>query len=193
MRLHRAERRGRSSGDDGVVVKMPRLIAATASLALIGTIALANWLTSHYGLISAGFGLLVPAGTYAAGLALSLRDVLHDNGGIRWVLITITVGIAVSALLGDGQIALASAVAFGVAELLDLAVYTPLRHRQWHTAVIASNVAGAVVDTLLFLSISGLGLSLPAVLGQFLVKAVWITAGFLLLAALVRRVRPVTA
>ena len=161
-------------------------VAAATATALVATIALANWLVSTFGLIGAGFGLLVPAGTYAAGLALGLRDVLHEAGGIRWVLGTIVVGIAVSALLGDGRIALASAVAFGVAELLDLTVYAWLREHQWHVAVATSNAVGAIADTVLFLAISGLGLSWAAVGGQLLVKAVWVTATFLIIAALVR-------
>lgn len=162
--------------------------AAGAALALIATIAVANWATSTFGLIPAGFGLLVTAGTYSAGLALGLRDVVHEAGGIRWVLATIAAGCALSALLGDGRIALASAVAFTVAELVDLAVYAPLRRRVWRTAVVLSNTAGAVVDTVLFLSIAGFGLTWGSVGGQLLVKAVWVTATFLIVAEVVRRV-----
>lgn len=172
----------------------PAALAAAAGLVLC--VFAANWLVSTYGLIPAGFGLLVPAGTYAAGLALGLRDALHEAGGIRWVLGTIAAGIALSALLGDGRIALASAVAFGVAELLDLAVYTPLRNRQWHVAVAASNAVGAIADTVLFLTIAGFGLTWAAVGGQLLVKAVWVTASFLIVAMVIRAVvnrRAVTA
>jgi hypothetical protein len=135
---------------------MPRpLPAAVATAALVASIALANWLTGHYGLVPAGFGLLVTAGTYSAGLALALRDLLHESGGIRWVLGTIAAGCVLSLLLADGRIALASAAAFGLAELLDLAVYAPLRRRHWHTAVAASNAVGAVVVwvTALFLAV----------------------------------------
>lgn len=166
---------------------------ALLATALVGTVVLANWLVSTFGLIPAGFGLLVPAGTYAAGLALCLRDALHDNGGLRWVLGAITVGIVASFLLGDGRIALASAAAFGLAELADLAVYTPLRKRQWHLAVFASNVVGAIVDTFVFLTIAGFPITVATVGGQLLVKAIWITLVFLVLAEGVRRVRPVTA
>jgi uncharacterized PurR-regulated membrane protein YhhQ (DUF165 family) len=170
------------------------LRAALTATALVASIALANWLTTHYGLIPAGFGLLVTAGTYAAGLALGLRDLLHEAGGIRWVLGAIAAGIVVSLLLGDGRIALASAAAFGLAELADLAVYAPLRRRQWHTAVIASNAAGAVVDTLVFLLIAGFPLTFGLVAGQLLVKAVWVTAVFLIVTAGARRaLRAVTA
>lgn len=154
---------------------MNRWLAPLTALALVGSIVLANWLSSEYGLVSAGFGLMVSAGTYAAGLALGLRDALHETGGIRWVLGAIAAGIAVSFWLGDGRIALASAVAFGVAELLDLAVYTPLRRRNWRVAVIASNGVGAIADTLLFLTIAGFPVTPQSVGGQLLVKAVWMT------------------
>jgi len=159
---------------------------ALAALALLGCIVLANWATTHYGLIPAGFGLMVTAGTYAAGLALAARDVLHETGGVRWVLATIAGGCVLSLALGDGRIALASAIAFTLAELLDLAVYAPLRRRHWTGAVVASNAVGAVVDTFAFLLIAGFPLTVQLVGGQFLVKAVWVTAAFLAAAAVVR-------
>lgn len=163
--------------------------SAAAAVALIGVIVAANWLTSTYGLIPAGFGLLVTAGTFAAGLALALRDVVHESGGVPWVLGTIAAGCTVSYLLGDGRIAIASAAAFLVAELIDLAVYAPLRRRRWRTAVAASGATGAIVDTLLFLSIAGFPVTTATIAGQLLVKSVWVTAGFLLVAELIRRTR----
>lgn len=172
---------------------MNRLLAPVVALALVGSVLLANLLTSNYGLVSAGFGLLVPAGTYAAGLALGLRDALHHVGGVRWVLVAIAAGIALSALLGDGRIALASAVAFGVAELLDLLVYVPLRRRGWRRAVIGSNAVGSLVDTLLFLTVAGFPLTWQAVGGQLLVKAVWTTALAVAIGEAIVRVRRVTA
>lgn len=166
----------------------PRAIAASA--ALLASIALANLVTTEYGQVSAGFGLLVTAGTYFAGLALAFRDVLHEAGGISWVLGTIAAGCALSFALGDGRIALASAVAFLLAELLDLAVYAPLRRKAWRFAVAASNAVGAVVDSFVFLTLAGFGLTWSGVGGQILVKAVWVTAGFLLVAELIRRAAP---
>jgi uncharacterized PurR-regulated membrane protein YhhQ (DUF165 family) len=38
-----------------------------------------------------------------------------------------------------------------VSETLDLAVYTPLRERNWLGALVASNVVGLVADSLIFL------------------------------------------
>lgn len=168
---------------------MIALRAALVAAALIGSVVLANVVTSRFGLIPAGFGLMVPAGTYAAGLALGLRDALHQLGGVRWVLGAIAAGVGVSALVGDGRIALASAVAFGLAELVDLLVYLPLRRRGWRRAVVASNVVGALVDSALFLVVAGFPLTWEAVAGQVLVKAVWLTLLGLAVGEVVTRVR----
>jgi uncharacterized PurR-regulated membrane protein YhhQ (DUF165 family) len=145
------------------------------TVALASSVLLANWMTVSFGLVPAGFGLMVTAGTYAAGLALGLRDALHSVGGFRWVLLAIALGAGLSLLTGDGRIALASAVAFTVAELLDAAVYAPLRRRGWRRAVVSSNIVGAVADTLLFLTIAGFPLTYELIAGQLLVKAVWMT------------------
>lgn len=165
------------------------------ALALVGCVLVANVASSTFGLVSAGFGLLVSAGTYSAGLALALRDALHETGGIRWVLGAIAAGAVLSLLFADGRIALASAVAFLLGELLDLGVYAPLRRRAWRTAVIASNAVGGAVDTFVFLTLAGFPVTTVTIGGQLLVKAVWVTAGFLLVAEIIRRAasRVVTA
>lgn len=41
-------------------------------LAYVGTILAANWLIATFGLVPVGFGLMAPAGVFAAGLALLL-------------------------------------------------------------------------------------------------------------------------
>lgn len=164
-------------------------VALASAVGLVATVVVANVVTSRFGLIPAGFGLLVPAGTYAAGLALGLRDAVHTLGGVRLVLAAIAVGALASALTADGRIALASALAFLVAELLDLGVYAPLRRRGWRRAVVASNAVGAVVDTVVFLAVSGFGLSAAAVGGQVLVKAVYLTAVAILVGSAVTRQR----
>lgn len=143
-------------------------LAAAASF--ISTIVLANVLSAHFGLIPIGFGFLVSAGSFAAGLALVARDRLQDYAR-RWVVfVLIVVGALLSYWFGDGRIALASGIAFLLSELVDMGVYTPIRDRSLALAIIASSVISAPVDTVLFLWISGLGVTGPAVLGQFLVK-----------------------
>lgn len=166
---------------------MSARIVVVVGTVYVATVAVANVLTSTFGLIPVGFGLMAAAGTFAAGLALGLRDVLHETGGVRAVLVAIAAGTALSLALGDFRIALASATAFLLAELLDLAVYAPLRGRRWRTAVLASNTVGAVVDTLVFLTLAGLLVTPTTVGGQLLVKVVWVTGTFLLVAEGVRR------
>jgi hypothetical protein len=63
-----------------------------ALTAYIAAIVAANWLTTRYGIVPTGFGYATTAGTYAAGAALLLRDVVQDTCGWRWVIATQTVG-----------------------------------------------------------------------------------------------------
>jgi uncharacterized PurR-regulated membrane protein YhhQ (DUF165 family) len=130
--------------------------------AFVATVYAANWALGRYGIVPIGFGLMAPAGVYFAGLAFGLRDALHEAGGKRWVLAAIATGCALAYLIEDGvtipggylPIAAASAIAFAISELADLAVYEPLRRRHWTGAVVASNLVGAVVDSLLFLTLA---------------------------------------
>lgn len=139
-----------------------------AAVAFLGCIVAANWAIQHYGLI---FGVLaaVPAGTYFAGLTFTFRDVVHDGFGRLAVFGLIVVGGLLSYVIAPG-FAFASAVAFLVSEAADLAVYEPLRQRQWETAVIASNAVGSVLDTWIFLSIANLPLSAKNVAAVVLTK-----------------------
>jgi uncharacterized PurR-regulated membrane protein YhhQ (DUF165 family) len=157
-----------------------RLLAFALAFALLSTVVVANWLVARFGLVTAGFGLLVPAGTYAAGLALGLRDALDRVGGLRWVLGAIAAGILLSAVLASPTLAVASAAAFGLGELADLLVWRRLRKAGWRRALVASNAVGALVDTCVFLPLAGFPVTLASVGGQFLVKAVYLTVAALL-------------
>jgi uncharacterized PurR-regulated membrane protein YhhQ (DUF165 family) len=136
-----------------------RLTAVALFVAFVATVYAANWALARYGVVPIGFGLMATGGVYFAGLAFGVRDALHEAAGRRWVLAAIATGATLSYVIedavripgGHAAIAVASAVAFGLSELADLAVYEPLRRRNWTAAVVASNVAGALVDTALFL------------------------------------------
>jgi uncharacterized PurR-regulated membrane protein YhhQ (DUF165 family) len=132
---------------------MRRATGAALLAAYIGTIFAANWALARFGVVPIGFGLAAPAGVFFAGLAFGLRDGVQETLGRRWTLLAIAVGAALSALVSR-QFALASGVAFLLSETADMAVYTPLRRRHWAWAVIASNLAGDVVDSFLFLMLA---------------------------------------
>lgn len=146
-------------------VFLPRSWAAVAFLSLVVA---ANWLTATYGLIPVGFGLVTTAGTWAAGLVLVARDLVQDMAGRLAVLLLIAAGAALSALLTNPALGIASGAAFAVSELADFAVYTPLRRHGWARAVAWSSVAGSLVDSALFLTLAGFPLS--ALPGQVIVK-----------------------
>lgn len=125
-------------------------LAVAALAGYLSTIVLANWLIDRFGLVPVGFGLMAPAGVYAAGLSFSLRDAVQERAGRDTALLAILIGGALSALI-DPRLGLASAAAFAVSELADLAVYTPLRRRSSLVAVLLSNTVGAMVDSAIFL------------------------------------------
>jgi uncharacterized PurR-regulated membrane protein YhhQ (DUF165 family) len=162
---------------------------AVALVAYVGAVVTANVVTSRMGLVPVGFGLLVPAGTYAAGAALLARDFVHRHGGRRWSLIAIAAAAALSWFMSTPGIAIASVAAFLIAELVDLAIFSAIRHRGFIRAAFTSNVVAAPLDTLLFLSIAGFPLTVDTVLGQMVGKLLWATTLPLVVYALVRRLR----
>lgn len=153
----------------------------------IATIFCANWAIAAYGLVPVGPGLVAPAGVYFAGLAFTFRDLAQERVGRGWIAAAIVAGAVISGLVST-KFALASGVAFLVSELLDFAVYTPLRRRNWIGAVVGSNVVGLVADSVLFLALA-FG-SLQYLPGQIVGKT-WMTVlAVLVLWLLRRRVAP---
>jgi len=138
-----------------------RRIEGTVFLVLFGlTIPAANWLIGHAGtvcppngpcLVPVAPGLMAPSGVTMIGFALVLRDLVQRRLGVAVSVAAILAGAAISALLAPPALVLASAVAFLMSEAADLAVYTPLARRRLVAAIVASSVAGLVVDSIVFL------------------------------------------
>lgn len=141
----------------------------------VAAVVAANVMTSRWGLVPVGFGLLVTAGTFAAGFALLARDVVQRTGGRVWVIVGIATGGVLSWFLATPALAVASVVAFTVAELVDWAVYSRALSRGFIVAAMTSGVVAAPVDTILFLWVAGFPLTWQTILGQFLGKVVWAT------------------
>lgn len=164
-----------------------------AAVGFLGCIVAANYVTSRYGMVPVGFGLMATAGTYFAGATFVLRDYLHDKLG-RWpVVVLIVVGALLSYALSAPFIALASGVAFLVAEFADMFVYTPLREHGYIRAAIASNTVGAFVDTIIFLAIAGfpIWVSVPGqMVGKLAVTAAVVIPLWIARAVLREPVRP---
>jgi uncharacterized PurR-regulated membrane protein YhhQ (DUF165 family) len=127
--------------------------------AFLGCIPAANWLIGNVGttcipqgpcLIPVAPGLMAPSGVLLIGAALALRDAVQEALGRAWVLALVIAGAALSLTVSPPALAIASATAFLLSELLDFAVYDRLRKRMLAWAVLLSGAAGAVVDSLLF-------------------------------------------
>ena len=112
------------------------------------------------------------------GLDLALRDWLHVRLRV-WQMGALIAGTGVLTYVlnpAAGMIAVASAVAFTAAAVVDWTVFARIRG-PWMVRSNASNVAGAAVDSLVFPTLA-FGALLPhIVLAQFVAKvaggAVW--------------------
>lgn len=149
--------------------------ALTAMAAYVGAIVIANVVTERLGLVPVGFGIMVTAGTYAAGFALLARDFVQRYGGVELVLIGLAIGAVLSWFLSSPALALASFAAFLLAESADLLVYTRLRTRGFVRAAFISNCVGAPIDTLVFLWIAQFPITWQLVTGQLIGKVFWAT------------------
>ena len=141
------------------------------------TIPLANWMIGHVGtaclshgpcLVPVAPGIMAPSGVLMIGAALVLRDLVQRRLGVEFGIGAIVVGAALSAALAPASLVIASAAAFLLSEFADFAVYTPLARRRLVLAVVASSMAGLVVDSIVFLWLA-FG-SLDFLLGQIIGK-----------------------
>ncbi|WP_226382115.1 VUT family protein [Falsiroseomonas ponticola] len=138
----------------------------------------ANWLIGNAGtvcvpngpcLVPVAPGVMAPSGVLMIGLALVLRDLVQRRLGLGWAFGAVVAGAALSAFLAPPALVVASALAFLLSELADLAVYTPLQKRGLVLAVAASGAVGLVVDSAVFLWLAFGSLDFMA--GQVLGKA----------------------
>ena len=115
---------------------------------------------------------------FLIGLDLTLRDWLHTkiNQKQMFALILVSGGITYLANPSAQMIAIASAVAFTAAAVVDWAVFTKLAG-DWLKRANVSNVAGAAVDSVIFPTIAFGTLMPHIVLMQFVAKvaggAIW--------------------
>lgn len=161
-------------------------LAAVAGVAFIATVLGANYAIGHWGTppqfpgaphtIHVGFGLSAPSGVLFVSLALVLRDLFQwawggKRGSVRMLaamLVLITAGAGLSYGVSAANVATASALAFGFSELADFVLFTLVAPR-WGRAVLAGGIAGAVIDSWIFLAVAFHSLDL--IQGQILGKA----------------------
>ena len=175
-----------------------RIIGIAALVGFTATIPAANWLIGNVGtfcapngpcLIPVAPGLMAPSGVLMIGLALVLRDVVHQYLGWRWSFVAILIGTLMSVLVAPPALVVASCAAFLLSESADLAVYAPLRQRRLWLAVAASGAVGSIVDSVLFLFLA-FG-SLDHLAGNVVGK-IWMSALAVIVIFAIRRINITT-
>ena len=158
-------------------------------LAYVACIVGANWAIVTFGVVPVGFGLMAPAGVYLAGFTFAFRNVTQLTLGRRWGFACIGVGALLSYAVTDKvtipggyvPLAVASGVTFALSETLDALVWQRAREANWWMrAMGAGEVAGMVVDSLIFLTLA-LG-TIDLLAGQILGK-LWTIVPVMLLMA----------
>ena len=110
------------------------------------------------------------------GLVFILRDMVQTRFG-HGALVAMLVALVLSYITSEPAIALASATAFFVSELIDWLVFSITRHRLW-----LSSALSIPVDTFIFFGM--IGALTPAVIGTAMaskfagVTAVWLAMAF---------------
>lgn len=157
------------------------------------TVPAANWMILNVGtvctpngpcLIPVAPGLMAPSGVLTIGASFVLRDLVQRRLGLTASVVAILIGAALSGLFAPLALVTASATAFLISELADLAVYTPLARRRLILAVVASSFVGLVVDSMAFLWLA-FG-SLDFLAGQVVGKS-WMVLFAIPLIAMLRR------
>ena len=146
-------------------------------LAYIACIVGANWAIVTFGVVPVGFGLVAPAGVYLAGFTFTFRNLTQLALGRAWGFGAIVVGAVLSYAITDKitipggvvPLAVASGVTFLLSETADALVWTRLRQQGlWTRAMLAGDMAGQVIDSIIFLALA-FG-SLELLLGQIIGK-----------------------
>ncbi len=127
------------------------------TLLYVFLIVLVNYGFSVAPLVKLPDGTMWPPVSLVVGFVFVIRDFAQREIGHK-ILLAMLVGVAISYLMADPFIAMASAAAFLVSELADWAVYSftgrPLSQR-----ILLSSLLGTPIDSAVFLG--GIGLLSP--------------------------------
>lgn len=131
----------------------PALSARLAfAAAMAGVVGLSNWLVQF------PIGTWLTYGAFTFPIAFLVTDVCNRCFGAararEVAFIGFAIGLGLSFMLAPVRIALASGVAFLVAQLLDVAIFNRLRRAAWWKAPFIGSVVASILDTALFFYIA---------------------------------------
>jgi uncharacterized PurR-regulated membrane protein YhhQ (DUF165 family) len=103
-------------------------------------------------------GDILTWGAFTYPFAFLISDLTNRYDGPGRARIVVVAGFVValglSAVLATPRIAVASATAFLVGQLLDIAVFSRLRNRMWLLPPLAASLVGSLLDTAIFFSLA---------------------------------------
>lgn len=103
-------------------------------------------------------GDILTWGAFTYPFAFLVSDLTNRYDGPRRARAVVLVGSAaalcLSAYLSTPRIAIASATAFLVGQLLDIAVFSRLRNRFWLVPPLSASLIGSLLDTAIFFSLA---------------------------------------
>lgn len=103
-------------------------------------------------------GDILTWGAFTYPFAFLVSDLTNRYDGPRRARAVVLAGFAValclSAYLATPRIAIASATAFLVGQLLDIAVFSRLRNRFWALPPLAASLLGSAIDTAIFFGLA---------------------------------------
>lgn len=121
--------------------------------AYIGAIVFVNWAFSVAPMITLPGGGAFPPVALLVGFVFVLRDMAQRAIGhiVLWAMLA---GVALSYVLADPYVALASALAFAVSEFIDWGIYSTT-NRPLSDRILWSSTASTPADTAIFLGLIG--------------------------------------
>ncbi|WP_421762352.1 queuosine precursor transporter [Devosia sp.] len=138
---------------------LARLLAAIA--AMIAVVTASNILVQypvHADLGPIHLGDLLTWGAFTYPFAFLVTDLTNRYEGATRARLVVVVGfvlaLGLSAVLSTPRIAIASATAFLIGQLLDISVFSRLRNRVWFLPPLAASLFGSLLDTLIFFTIA---------------------------------------
>lgn len=136
-----------------------RLLAAMAAMVVVVTAS--NILVQFPVKADLGpvhLGDILTWGAFTYPFAFLVSDLINRFDGPRRARMVVLVGFAValclSAYLSTPRIAIASATAFLIGQLLDIAVFSRLRNRFWLVPPLSASLIGSAIDTAIFFSLA---------------------------------------
>jgi queuosine precursor transporter len=136
-----------------------RLFAAIAAMVVVVTAS--NILVQYPVAFDIGpvhLGDLLTWGAFTYPFAFLVTDLTNRYDGPNRARLVVVIGfvvaLALSFYLATPRIAIASASAFLVGQLLDIAIFSRLRNRFWLVPPLTGSLLGSLIDTLIFFTIA---------------------------------------